>query len=126
MDISKRLIILFFLFISSNSFCQSINYPKKVTSQRFLCNYHNSSCIYRRSDYLIDLNPRLRSLKIDVLWIPLFIKNINYYIFNINGKIFLGGLEKGIYLLRYSQKILKYLVLFYFFSNHLLQLHSLL
>jgi hypothetical protein len=38
-----------------------------------------------------------------------FIKNKNYYILNINGKIFLGGLEKGIYLFKYGSKILKYL-----------------
>ena len=108
MDISKRLIILFFLFISSTSFCQSINSYKQVTSQGFLYNYHNSNYIYRYSDYLIDLTPRLRFLRIEALSIPPFIYNKNYYILNINRKIFLRGLEKGIHLLKYSLKILKY------------------
>jgi hypothetical protein len=101
-DISKRLIILFFLLISSTSFCQNINSFKQVTIQGFRCDSHNDNYFYIYSDYLVDQALRLRSLGIDTLWITLFIKNKNYYILNINGKIFLGGLEKGIYLLRYS------------------------
>lgn len=109
MDISKRLIILFFLFISSTSFSQIINSFKQVTIQGFRCDSHNVNYFYRYSDYLIDPTPRLRFSRIESLWIPAFIKNKNYYILNFNGKIFLGALEKGIHLLKYNLKILKYL-----------------
>ena len=109
MDISKRLIILFYLLISSTSFCQNINSFKQVTTQGFRYYSHDDNYFYRYSDHLFDQALRLRSLAIDTLWIPLFIKNKNYYILNINGKIFLGGLEKEIYLLKYGSKILKYL-----------------
>jgi hypothetical protein len=108
-DISKRLIILFFLLISSTSFCQNINSFKQVTIQGFRCDSHNDNYFYIYSDYLVDQALRLRSLGTGAFWTPPFINNKNYYILNINEKIFLGGLEKEIYLFKYGSKILKYL-----------------
>ena len=84
MDISKRLIILFYLLISSTSFCQNINSFKQVTIQGFRCYSHNDNYFYRYSDHLVDQALRLRPLGIDTLWIPIFNKNKNYYIHNIN------------------------------------------
>ena len=77
--------------------------------QCFWWDYFNSNYSYRYADYLSDLSPRLRSLGTDAIWTTPFINNKNYYILNINEKIFLGGLEKEIYLLKYGSKILKYL-----------------
>ena len=74
MDISKRLIILFFLLISSTSFCQNINSFKQVTTQGFRYYSHDDNYFYIYSDYLVDQDLRLRSLGIDTLWITLLLK----------------------------------------------------
>ena len=75
MDINKRLIIFFFLLISSTYFCQSLSSSKQVNLQGFWWDYHNTNYVYRYSDYLIDLAPRLREIGIDAVWIPPSIKN---------------------------------------------------
>ena len=46
-----------------------------MTLQGFWWDYHNINYVYKFSDYLIDLAPRLREIGIDAVWIPPTVKN---------------------------------------------------
>jgi alpha-amylase len=79
------------------------------------CSSPNSTIDFEKNDFIIYPNPVVDFLNI----LDRFnIKNQNYCILNINGeiikngnlnngKIFLGDLENGIYLLKYSQRVIK-------------------
>ena len=86
-----------------------------ISKNNCACNSHNSTIDFEEKSFVIFPNP-----VVDFLYISdsFNIKNQIYYILNINGeiikngtfyngKIFLGDLEKGIYLLKYSQKVIK-------------------
>jgi hypothetical protein len=68
-----------------------------------------------KNDFIVFPNPVVDFLNITDSY---YLKNQNYYILNINGevikngtvnngKIFLADLERGIYFLKYSQKVIK-------------------
>lgn len=86
-----------------------------ILKNKCTCNSPVSTIDFQENGFIIFPNPVIDFLNISD---DLNIKNQNYYILNINGeiikngtvndgKIYLGDLEKGIYLLRYNQKILK-------------------
>ena len=86
-----------------------------ILKNKCSCNSSNSTIDFQENGFVIFPNPVVDFLNISD---DLNIKNKNYYILNINGeiikngtvndgKIYLGDLEKGIYLLKYSRKILK-------------------
>jgi len=86
-----------------------------ILKNKCACNSPNSIIDFQKNDFIIFPNPVVDFLNISDSY---SIKNQNYYILNINGKIikngtlnngkiFLGDLEKGIYLLKYNQKIIK-------------------
>jgi hypothetical protein len=86
-----------------------------ISKNKCLCNSPNSIIDFEKNDFIIYPNPVVDFLNI----LDRFnIKNQSYCILNINGeiikngnlnngKIFLGDLENGIYLLKYSQRVIK-------------------
>jgi alpha-amylase len=86
-----------------------------ISKNKCLCNSPNSTIDFEKNDFIIYPNPVVDFLNI----LDRFnIKNQSYCILNINGeiikngnlnngKIFLGDLENGIYLLKYSQRVIK-------------------
>ena len=86
-----------------------------ILKNKCACNSSNSTIDFQENGFVIFPNPVVDFLNISD---DLNIKNKNYCILNINGeiikngtvndgKIYLGDLEKGIYLLKYIRKILK-------------------
>ena len=86
-----------------------------ILKNKCACNSSNSTIDFQENGFVIFPNPVVDFLNISD---DLNIKNQNYCILNINGeiikngtvndgKIYLGDLEKGIYLLKYIRKILK-------------------
>ena len=86
-----------------------------ISKNKCLCNSPNSTIDFEKNDFIIYPNPVVDFLNI----LDRFnIKNQSYCILNINGeiikngnlnngKIFLGDLENGIYLLKYSERVIK-------------------
>ena len=86
-----------------------------ILKNKCSCNSSNSTIDFQENGFIIFPNPVVDFLNISD---DLNIKNQNYYILNINGeiikngtvnngKIFLADLERGIYFLKYSQKVIK-------------------
>ncbi|MCH1612242.1 MAG: T9SS type A sorting domain-containing protein, partial [Flavobacteriales bacterium] len=89
----------------------NLNIPKNKCA----CNSPNSTFDFEKNGFNVFPNPVVDFLNITDDY---NVKNQNYYIHNINGevikngsvsngKIFLGDLERGIYLLKYNQKVIK-------------------
>ena len=86
-----------------------------ILKNKCACNSPNSTIDFEENSLIVFPNPVVDYLYISEIF---NIKNQIYYVLNINGeiikngtlyngKIFLGDLEKGIYLLKYSQKVIK-------------------
>ncbi len=86
-----------------------------ILKNKCACNSSTVINSFVKNDFVIYPNPFINFLNVSENNAT---KNPNYYIFNINGKIikngtvnngkiFLGDLEKGIYLLKYKEQIVK-------------------
>lgn len=73
--ISLVWVCLFSIAPNQQTFAQPATYVHKVVLQGFWWDYWNNNYRYNWANYLTELAPRLKSMGIDAVWLPPFVKN---------------------------------------------------